>query len=367
MEGGDEGQDVPTSSEAQDDSLDATLRAAFAEAEQTQDSAADEEAAAVARARDEKGRFATKTDAGTQKATDPAQQAANAQQSQTSEQTPQQQYSPLNPLQSWNAQQREVFAKLPPEAQKIVHERAMQVEQHFTRTAQQLASVQQQYRDIEETIAPYEQKWALNGVPRAAVMKQLLEAQDFINRDPVAAIQWIASTTGVDLGQVGQMQPHVDPQIMTLQQQVEAMRAHIAEQQTYQQQQVLSSANQEIQNFASETAQDGTPLRPHINEVSQEMASIVALLRSQNPHAPHRTILQEAYDRACWGNPQVRESLIQSQQAAAEAKRTAEERAKAQQAKKAGVSLSGAPNGAGSPDFGDTVESALRAAMQLHS
>lgn len=361
MEGGDEGQDVPTSSEAQDDSLDATLRAAFAEAEKTEESAAEEEAAAVARARDEKGRFAAK------EAAQQAQAKPVEQQAQPTEQTQQQQYSPLNPLQSWNAQQREVFAKLPPEAQKIVHERAMQVEQHFTRTAQQLASVQQQYRDIEETIAPYEQKWALNGVPRAAVMKQLLEAQDFINRDPVAAIQWIASTTGVDLGQVGQMQPQVDPQIMTLQQQVEAMRAHIAEQQSYQQQQVLSSANQEIQNFASETAQDGTPLRPYIEQVSQEMASIVALLRSQNPHAPHRTILQEAYDRACWGNPQVRESLIQSQQAAAEAKRTAEERAKAQQAKKAGVSLSGAPNGAGSVDFGDTVESALRAAMQLHS
>ena len=362
MEGGDEGQDVPTSSETENDSVRAALEAAFTESASNPDeSAAEEEAAAVARARDEKGRFAAK------QAAEQAQGNATEQQAQPTEQAQQQQYSPLNPLQSWNAQQREVFAKLPPEAQKIVHERAMQVEQHFTRTAQQLASVQQQYRDIEETIAPYEQKWALNGVPRAAVMKQLLEAQDFINRDPVAAIQWIASTTGVDLGQVGQGQPHVDPQIMTLQQQVEAMRAHIAEQQTYQQQQVLSSANQEIQNFASETAQDGTPLRPHINEVSQEMASIVALLRSQNPHAPHRTILQEAYDRACWGNPQVRESLIQSQQAAAEAKRTAEERAKAQKAKAAGISVSGSPNGTMSLPLSDDLRTLLAQQFEQHS
>jgi len=357
MDGGEKGLEAPTSSETEieNDSVESALAAAIAEVEAKHSDPAVEETAAEARARDEKGRFANK------------EAAQAAPQTAPTEQPQQPQPSQFSPIQSWNAEQRAAFAALPPEAQKIVHDRALQVEQHFSRTSQQLQAVAADYRDLDQTLQPYAQKWQLEGVSRSQVVGQLLAAQDFINSDPVGAIQWIASTTGVDLSRIGQAQPQVDPQIMTMQQQLQAMQAHIEQQNAFAQQQVLHSAQSEIESFASETDANGQPLRPHYNEIYQEMAPIVHLLRSQNPNAPHRAILQEAYDRASWTNPNVRQQLIQSQQAAAEAKRTADERAKAQQAKKAGVSLSGAPNGTGSIDFGDSVESALRAAIQLHS
>jgi len=347
-----------------DDSIDAVLKSAFEAAENgtletvepSPDAIADEMSAAE-RARDEKGRFAAQQ----KDATTP--QAPEL----PTEQTPAPEADkPVPMLASWTAQQRADFAKLPKEAQQIVYERGRDMEAHFSRTTQHLSQQINAYNDLNQVLAPYEKAWNLNGVSRVPVIKQLLEAQEFINSDPHGAIRWIAETTGVNLAEVAQGAPQVDPQYLSMQQQLAQMQQYIQQQEQQTQSYVLNNATAEINSFASETNADGSPLRPHLQQIYQEMQPIVADLRSQNPQASHRAILNEAYERACWANPTIRAQRIQSEAQAAESKRIEGDKARALNAKRAGVSLSGAPDGVGDHDFGDSIDSVLRKAFELH-
>lgn len=346
-----------------DDSVGGALRAAYAELEaKGAEETPAEESAQASRDRDERGRFASKAEQETQA---PVEQGAQAAQAAPTEQPAQAQPVPM--LQSWNAEQRAAFANLPPEAQRIVYDRATDMERHFSQRTGDLARKQQEYGHIEQAVSPYIKQWNLEGVSTGQVLGHLLEAQDFSQRDPAGFIRWVAQNSGVNLAELAQGTPQYDPQILTLQQQIQQMQAHIERQQYAQQEQVLTSAQHEIQAFANEAGADGKLVRPHLDQVYPDMQPIVALLRSQNPHASHRAILSEAYERACWQNPTIRAERIQSERAAAEAKRIEGERARAQQARKAGVSVSGAPNGTMGVDFGDSVGSALRAAWELQT
>jgi hypothetical protein len=70
------------------------------------------------------------------------------------------------------------------------------------------------------------------------------------------------------------------------------------------------------------------------------MTSLAHFERSQG----RTPVLQDLYDRALWANPSTREKQLALQQQA-EAKRAAEERrAKAEQARRAGSSVTGAPS-----------------------
>ena len=97
--------------------------------------------------------------------------------------------------------------------------------------------------------------------------------------------------------------------------------------------------NRQIADFANANGADGNLLHPYFAEVEQDMAILAQLDRAQGG-TPQ---LQDLYDRAVWARPSTREKLLGSQRDA-EAKRAAEERkAKAEAAKRAAVSVSGAP------------------------
>ena len=97
--------------------------------------------------------------------------------------------------------------------------------------------------------------------------------------------------------------------------------------------------NRQIADFANTQGADGNLLHPYFAEVEQDMAILAQLDRAQGG-TPQ---LQDLYDRAVWARPSTREKLLGSQRDA-EAKRAAEERkAKAEAAKRAAVSVSGAP------------------------
>src|SRR5581483_1900921 len=99
-------------------------------------------------------------------------------------------------------------------------------------------------------------------------------------------------------------------------------------------------AQQEIENFKSEKGKDGALLRPHFDDVEADMIALAnAAIASKQP-VPS---LSELYEKAVWSNPATREKLLTAQTQAAEAKRIAQEKAKAAAAKKASTSVTGAP------------------------
>jgi len=179
-----------------------------------------------------------------------------------------------------------------------------------------------------------------------------------MKRDPQGAIRWLAEQNGVDLGAIHHNTPKQNPELVTLRQEIDALRQEREQEQLYQQQLYIQSLEQEVESFAAETDSNGISLRPYFNQIYPHMLPIVGALKQQQPHAHPRTILQEAYDQASWANPDVRAALLKAE----EAKRMNGDRQKAVAAKKAGSSINGAPGGDLAPARYKDYESAMSAA-----
>ena len=129
----------------------------------------------------------------------------------------------------------------------------------------------------------------------------------------------------------------VDP---VLQQRLEALETRTQQAEAERIASANRAAGEQIQNFANDKDGEGQLTHPFFAELEAEMTSLAHFERSQG----RTPVLQDLYDRALWANPSTREKQLALQQQA-EAKRAAEERrAKAEQARRAGSSVTGAPS-----------------------
>lgn len=258
-------------------------------------------------------------------------------------------------------QEAEVFAKLPAELQTSVARTMESLNEKATRFAG--------YEQMEQLIAPRRQAWALNGMTDAQAVNQLLALSDFAAQRPMEFIQYFAQQRGLDLEDVVFGAEPVDPTVQALQQQVQTLQQQLGGMTTQQQQAAHQNTVNEIVSFASETGPDGKPLRPYFEELGDGVLPFIQAVMTQNPNWSRQQILQEAYDRACWGTPAVRAKLQEATNAAAEAARIQEQQANAKRARSAGASIpSGVPATApsaaasGSRSLRDEIRANLSAA-----
>ncbi len=104
----------------------------------------------------------------------------------------------------------------------------------------------------------------------------------------------------------------------------------------------------EVKSFGNAANTDGSPKYPYFNDVKAVMAGLFSSGAAQT--------LDDAYDKAVYANPHVRQKLLVQQQAEADAKR----RKTAQEAQGAAAPVTGAPGhrGPGKPS-NETVEQTL--------
>lgn len=260
-----------------------------------------------------------------------------------------------------SAQDAEVFAKLPAELQQSVARTMESLDQRGQRYAE--------YDQLEQVIGQRRQAWAINGATPAQAVNQLLALSDFATRSPKEFVTWFAQNNNVDLEEVLYGAPDVDPAYAQLQQQVQTLQQQLGGMTQQQQQAQHQNTVNEIIAFAEEKDASGNLVRPYFNELGDTVLPFIQMVQQQNPQMSRPQVLQEAYDRATWGNPTVRVKMQQAAQAAQEAARIQEQQAKAAKARAAGVSV---PNGVptaepaalnGSRSLRDTI----RAAMAEHS
>lgn len=148
----------------------------------------------------------------------------------------------------------------------------------------------------------------------------------------------------------GQEQQADDPYGQRFQQ-IETALQQIAQQPVLHQQRQIQS---DIQSFQTAMKPDGSVEHPYFNDVRAHMAALM-----QTPGGP--TSLKDAYDQACWANPNVRVAILKEQETAKEAER----RQAIARAQGAAVSVSGAPgvNGA-QPRAAQSVSDELRSVMR---
>ena len=194
-----------------------------------------------------------------------------------------------------------------------------------------------QFKDI---VTPYmAQIRAEGGDPMFAVQNFFNMAHILRTGTPQQKAKLLMDTAnqfGVNLNQAQQNQPRVDPVVGQLQQSVQQLQAQLQAQQQSVRQQQEGKLVELVNTFASDTAN-----YPHFASVEAEMMALLqgGMFKDETP----ADRLKKVYDYAVHANPQTRSSLIESAARKAQEQRVADQKAKADAARKAGSSIRGKP------------------------
>jgi hypothetical protein len=243
-------------------------------------------------------------------------------------------------MQGLTSVEREQFTALPAETRQFV-ERTMD-------SVMQREAQYSEYELIEQVIGPRRQPWAEGGMTPIVALNQLFALSDFAGRDPAQFVLWFADQQRVNLDElldqrdaIAEQQGAGDPRFIGLQQEIAQLRNTIGgfTNQTVQQQQAANLRL--VQQFMDEKDAGGNLAHPYFNDVSNDVANHIALLRQQQPYLAETDLLKAAYDFATYNNPRIREEIQNKALKDAQDKAAAE----AMRARQAGVSINGGPAG----------------------
>lgn len=210
-------------------------------------------------------------------------------------------------------------------------------------------------KQVKDVITPYMPMIQAEGsTPAVAVQSLLNTAYQLRTGTPQQKGQMImqlAKQFGAELPQVSQGDTYVDPQVQALQEQVESLKNSFQQTTTQREQQEQANINTTIAAFAAD------PKNAHFETVRNHMSALLKGGLAKD--------LQDAYDQAVYANPDTRSALIQSQTADLEAKRVAEQKAKADAARKAAGSITGGP-GATAPKNPSVASRSLREELEAN-
>lgn len=318
------------------------------------------ESAAVDTGRDTQGRFVGKTGepAGDQQQAQGDQAAAEAQAAaaqptaNADEQAAAAEASRslAAPPATWSASAKAIYATLPEVARKEIAKR----EQDYARGIQQYAEKAKVADSFMREAQPYEAMLRAEGSDALGALKSFLtQAYALRTANPQERgrmIMQVAQQYGADLsqylGQQGQTQAadgqtqdltHVQQMVQQLVaphlQRIQQWEQSQATAQQREQMQMEQEIQSQIEAFQNATNEDGTPKHLYYENVRGLMSAYFANGQAKD--------LEQAYDMACWANPEVRAALQADLQRSAEAQRLAEAKRKAQDAGRAGFNVSG--------------------------
>jgi hypothetical protein len=219
---------------------------------------------------------------------------------------------------SWSKDKAELWGKLDPDVRGIIAQREME----FTRGIQRYAQSAKMAEEFERLFAPHAQRLQAQGMNAVAATQRLLAAQDYLDRDPVAALQWLARSYGVRLDGAPNPSPSqpsdaapVDPRVETLAQRLERMERELQERAAQEVAETRTAVRTEVEAFAK--------AHPLFDEVREHMGQLIA--------AGLATTMDQAYEQAVWANPVTRQKQLDAQ-LKAQNEKAAQEAAKAKQA-----------------------------------
>jgi hypothetical protein len=230
--------------------------------------------------RDDRGRFAARSDGDADEKTDETTDAERG--------TP-----AIEAPSSWSDADKAHWNTLSREAQDAITRRERDVE----KALQEQAAERSRIDPINQTIEPYRDKWAVNGVKPEQAIGQLLAAQDALTRNFDAALPELIRAFGRDPLQtaqaiLGQSQAPGNVQASAVDFRDPRLDAVLEELQQAKVQEVSAR----ISAFASD------PAHVHFEDVRQDMGKLIQIDPTM--------ALKDAYDRAVWSNPKTREKML---------------------------------------------------------
>lgn len=309
--------EVATDIQSSDRSVRDELIASFKEVE-------DRESEPTERARDDSGKFA-RSEPVEDNAIEPAPE-------DTRTPIPTEVVPSVSPApSSWSNAAKAKWNALDPELRGEIAKREADVHKGFTKMDEERAFA----KEVQKAVQPYEAviRAAGSTVPQA-IQSVLNTAYILRTADPATkarALAQVAQEYGVDLSQLSQSPQ--DPALTATQQRLAQLETQLRQQTQSQQEAAQSEVLSAIQAFSQD------PKHPHFQAVQAHMG---ALMQAQEAKT-----MDEAYDMAIWARPDLRATLLASQQAEQAAKQQKVQ--KAQQARTKSTSVRGGPGGYQAP------------------
>lgn len=281
------------------------------------------------------------------KAEQPAKTAeAPAEGKETAQDAPEQPAAQDNAPSSWKRDVAGKWADLPPEVKAEIQRR----ESDYHKGIEQFKPAVQFAQEMQAAITPFVRNIQASGIPVTQAVNHLLMMEDKLrNGDDQTKLQTlvkVAADYGINIQQA--MQTQHDPRLWQMEQQL--LQERMARQgyeraQQENESQVLTS---QIQEFAQ------APGHEHFEAVRQDMGMMLQSGMAQT--------LQEAYDKAVWARPELRQSLVEKERTEAEQRAIGQQQRS--RAKSAAVGVKGSPpNSSGALSANASIEDTLAAAM----
>lgn len=234
---------------------------------------------------------------------------------------------------SWSAEKKALWPSLSPDAQSYIAQREGEAHKRISELGQQVKA----FEPFQRVYEPLRQAAARSGATPEQGLERLLAANDFLDRDPAAAIKWLAEAYGVDLSG---SQPAQEPGQENGE--VRSLKAEIAQLKRF----VGETANKVTARERSEAEQTRTALDKLVEDFSQgktDLADIegdfvahISAIRQAEPGLAHDKVLEKAYEAARWANPSTRTKMLAEQEKQRAEKADAEQKKKAAEAKRLG-------------------------------
>lgn len=306
--------------------------------------------------RDEKGKFAEPEKAVKREMT-PGPKAGP----KTEQAAPKEKGDPIERApQAWKPEAREYWNQIPEAARREI----LRTEQNVQQTLRETVEDRRLAQALKETIRPFEHFIKAEGSnPIQAIDNLMVTAARLRTgnaNDVAGLVTEIVNQFGIgrfgqgfinalDSSLAGKLpQQQVDPYVAQMEQRMRQMEQTFQQQQYQQAQQLDTTIRTELTDFMG-TAE-------FANDVRLEMADLLDMAASRG----QELTLQEAYDRACWANPEIRNILAERQSR----ERAQQTNQVAQKARSAAVSVGGSPAFNPNQEAGTSIRDAIEFAMR---
>ena len=253
----------------------------------------------------------------------------------------------MRPPVGWNAAAKAEFARLPPAVQESVARREAEVNNGF--------KVLQDYKGLEEHTAAIK----ASGLTHAEFTKRAVDWEKALVSNGLGTANHVVGLVARNMGI-----PPAQVIRMMIGQQTQQPRAQQERQAVPQPVNIQAEVNRQIAQREAEGKVDtflADPANLHVEAVASTMTALISDARARGVNLD----LKQAYDMACYADPEIRATLINRQGSPASLK-DARQRQAADQARRAARATVGAPSGlpvrAATPSHA-SVSDAVRAAV----
>lgn len=222
---------------------------------------------------------------------------------------------------SWTAQAKAKWDSLDPEIKAEAH----RIEIATQKAIGKLSAEKKQYEGLEAVLSPRRAELAATYGDEQTGLKTLFALSDFASKDPYGFIKYYAQQRGLDLASLVQQQPtgqrqQVEPTVAPLLQKIQELEGKLSSIEGHQTASINSTIDKSYQSFIE------NPDNVYFEQVRGDMANLL--------EANAATDYQDAYEKACWARPDIRELMLLKQREGEDLARQKEIERKAKEARR---------------------------------